>query len=253
MKILLPLLLSLKILALDSSLITENAVKLGASSEAISQALCFHQEHFNKTKFQKKINGKLTSSTKITNDNYLVVQDFTQSSREQRFYLLNLKTNEVKSYYSAHGSGNISTKFNWPLWAEYFSNENGSNLTPQGFMISGERVISKRGWKWTMKFDGVEIGLNDNSRDREIVFHPGVGSTDWEDERVDQGYTSSNDMVDTSGLGLGFLYMSKGCTMVSKHHAEELYTLTKKGTLFYNFSQELKDKGSEYCGSNNYL
>lgn len=253
MKILLPLLFSLQIMAIDTSAITENAQKLGISPEAISAALCFHKKHSGKTKFSKKIGGKLTSSTKITNDNYLVVQDFTQTSREQRFYLVNLETSEVRSYYSAHGSGNLSGKFNWPVFAEYFSNDNGSNLTPQGFMISGERAQSKRGWKWTMKFDGIEAGLNDNSRDREIVFHPGVGSSDWEDNRVDQGYTSSNDMIDTSGIGLNFFYMSSGCTMVSKYHAEEIYELTKKGTLFYNFTQELKDKGSDYCGSENYL
>lgn len=255
MKKLLLILLSLNSLAsnLNSEAIIENATKLGASSEAISQALCFYNKHAGKTKFYKKIQGKLTSSTKISNQEYMVVQDFTKTSRTQRLYLINLKTNEVISYYSAHGSGNLSTKFNWPVFAEYFSNENGSNLTPQGFMISGERANSRRGWKWTMKFDGIEIGLNDNSRDREIVFHPGVGSTDWEDDRVDEGYTSSSDMIDTSGVGLGFLYMSSGCTMVSKYHAEEIYSKTKNGTLFYNFTQELKDKGEDYCGSEKYL
>ncbi len=253
MKMLILILISLQAIAIDSLAISENAQKLGASREAISQALCFHQKHIGKTKFYKKIRGKLTSSTIITNDNFLVVQDFTQTALDQRFYLINLKTNEVQSYYSAHGSGNFPQHFNWPTIAEYFSNTPNSNLTPQGFMISGERLESKRGWKWTMKFDGVEVGLNDNSRDREIVFHPGVGSTNWNDERIDQGYTSSNDMIDTSKQNLDIRYMSKGCTMVSKHNAEDIYRKTKKGTLFYNFTEELKDKGDLYCGSENYL
>lgn len=234
----------------DQKKITENFVKLGGSEEAITQALCFYSKYKGQ-KFKKKIRGKLTSKTSITNKKFIVVQDLTMPSKMKRLFLVNLRTSEVLAYYAAHGSGNIGEVTNNTMWAEFFSNRSGSNLTPRGFFISGERVVSTLAWKWHMKLDGIEIGLNDNSRDRAIVFHSGVASYDENEIRVSKGVASSREENPVLVDRFGAQFMSNGCTMVSKYHSEDIYEKTKAGTLFYNFTEAEKKEGTMYCGSHN--
>lgn len=225
----------------------ENIEKLGGSGEAITQALCFYEKNLN-TKFKKKVKSKFTDDIQIKNHQYILVQDFTLPSAVHRLFLVNLKTNEIQGFYSAHGSGNLESVYNYPMWAEHFSNTYGSNLTPRGFLLTGERNKSQMGWRWVVRLDGLEKGLNDNSRDRAIVFHPGVGSKNWNDERVRSGMSSSNENSPITDDDKGFQYMSNGCTMVSKHHAEYIYEKIAEPTLLYNFTSAEKELGETYCG-----
>lgn len=247
-------LLSLQSFAFSEYEITENFTKLGGDEDAIAQALCFYSRYQGK-KFKRKIDGKVrrTGKTRITNRDYIAIADLTKTSDFKRFFLVNLKTSEVRAYYSTHGSGNEDDIFNEPLFAEYFSNEHNSNLTPRGFHISGERIASSRGWKWHMKLDGVEAGVNDNSRDRTVVFHSGVASYDSNIIKVRPGIASSNDEDPVLRDRLGAQAMSNGCTTVSKEHSEQIYAATGEGTLFYNFTPYEKEQGAYYCGSERLL
>ncbi|EQC50332.1 L,D-transpeptidase catalytic domain protein [Bacteriovorax sp. BSW11_IV] len=244
--------ISYQSIAFNEYEITENFKKLGGDEDAIAQALCFYSRYEGK-KFKRKIGGKIKGSTKITNDNYIAIVDLTKPSFLKRFFLVNLKSSEVKVYNAAHGSGNFNGTFNLPANAKYFSNTHGSNLTPRGFMISGERVVSRLGWKWHMKLDGVEQGVNDNSRDRAIVYHAGVASYDSNEIRVREGVASSNEDEPILRDKDGAQFMSNGCTMVAKAHSEEIYSLTKSGTLFYNFTPYEKEQGIYYCGGEKLL
>ncbi len=244
--------------------IKRNFAKLGGSSEAIDQALCFFDKNKD-TKFHKKLNGKLTGETSIKNEKYMVVQDFTLPSSQKRFFLINLeddpengkKAGDIDTMYAPHGMGSKRCGFNPPLQAENFSNEKGCNLTPRGFMISGARGTSSYAWKWNMQLDGIQEGLNDNNRDRLVYFHPGI-STKGTHLLAEKGRASSlednPEFFDKSADGKDKKYyfqnMTYGCTAVNPDYAEEVYSKTKGGALFYNFTPHEKKLGPEYCGSN---
>ena len=236
--------------------IKDNFTRLGGTPVAIEQALCFMNTHGDKN-FQKKINGTHQGRTQIRNKDYMVVQDFTLSSGQKRFFLINMTTGEIETMFSSHGMGNQDGTHNGLYVPEHFSNQPGTNLSPRGFMVSGERAPSSQGWKWHMKFDGLQENINDNSRDRLVVFHPGV-SRDGTRRLTYPGRATSNDAEpvlhtwsETSNREIEGIpqNMTWGCTSVASEYAEDVYDKTKNGALFYNFTQAEKDAGPEYCGS----
>jgi len=238
----------------------KNFKKLGGDPIAFKQALCFFDENKD-TKFQKKIKGKYKGSTQIKNKKYMVIQDFNQPSSKKRLLLLNLETNSVEAFYSAHGVGTPDRPWNPKndsLTVKNFSNKNGSNLTPRGFFITGERQTSSKAWKWHMKLDGVQRDVNDNARDRTVVFHQGVRSKNWNERLVWPGRSSSDEespeLYDKYENGRDRIYkaqnMTWGCTAVAREYAEEIYDKTKGGAVYYNYSPKEKELGGGYCGDN---
>jgi len=237
-----------------------NFTKLGGDPVAFKQALCFFDENKD-NKFQKKTKGKFKGTTQIKNKKFMVIQDFNQPSSKKRLLLLNLETNEVQAFYSAHGVGTPDRPWNPrndSLTVKNFSNKKGSNLTPRGFFITGERSPSSKAWKWHMKLDGVQRDINDNARDRAIVFHQGVRSKDWNERLVWPGRTSSNEdspeLYEKYESGRDRVYkaqnMTWGCTAVAREYAEEIYDKTKGGAVYYNYSPKEKELGAQYCGNN---
>ncbi|WP_127715915.1 murein L,D-transpeptidase catalytic domain-containing protein [Halobacteriovorax sp. HLS] len=234
----------------------KNLLHLGGDSKSLTQALCFFNKHKDST-FQKKINGTYSGSTSINNKDYMVIQDFNLPSSKKRLFLLNMKTGEVETYFSAHGMGTKNGMNNSALNAQYFSNKSGTNLTPRGFMVSAERRDGlSSGWKWHMKFDGLEKDKNDNSRDRLVVFHQGV-SKDGQRKIVWEGKANSNEqdphLFQRSKSGSRKYEnwaqgMTWGCTAVASEHAEEVYEKTKGGALFYNYTDHEKNASYDYCG-----
>lgn len=235
----------------------KNFAHLGGDPTSLKQALCFMNTYGDK-KFSKKSNKKFKGTTQIKNKEYMVIQDFNQPSSKKRLFLLNLKTGHVETFFSAHGMGKKNGVKNSALEAENFSNDPGTNLTARGFMVSGERVDGlSSGWKWHMKFDGLEKGLNDNNRDRLVVFHqgvskdgtrkivwPGRANSDQEDPELYQRSKYSSKPYKKWAQG-----MTWGCTSVSPDYAQEIYEKTKGGTLFYNYTKTEKESGEEYCGT----
>jgi hypothetical protein len=234
-----------------------NFAHLGGDPTSLKQALCFFDKYKGKS-FSKKINKKYQGTTKIKNEDYMVIQDFNQPSSKKRLFLLNLKTGHVKTFFSAHGMGTKEGPNNSALMATNFSNAPGTNLSPRGFMVSAERIDGlASGWKWHMKFDGLEKNKNDNSRDRLVVFHQGVSKSGknrsvWEgsansdqiDPHLYQRSKSSGKPYTTWAQG-----MTWGCTAVAPEHADEVYEKTKGGALFYNYTDQEKNAGDSYCGS----
>ncbi len=243
----------------NSTLSTEdklraNFLRLGGDPIALEQTLCFL-----KTNEQKTFQAKEGHEVKINNKDYMVIQDFTKPSRLKRFYLLNRKTGEVEVMSSAQGMGKYSDGVSNDYFSAptEFSNEPNTNLTPRGFMVSAERYESAQNWGWGMRFDGIQQDINDNSRRRAIVFHPGYmmskkvksvypGKAHSSDEVVRLA-SSSNDPYIESGIEHGMTY---GCTAVAPEYAEDVYDKTKGGALFYNYTHIEKEKGPSYCGEN---
>lgn len=66
-------------------------VKLGLPKDLIKQALNFY----------------INNQDKFKNKRYISIADYSQNSRNRRYYLLDLITGDAKSYHVSHGSGKV--------------------------------------------------------------------------------------------------------------------------------------------------
>jgi hypothetical protein len=229
-----------------------NFEKLGGDPIALDQAICFLSENQD-----KNFNTKEGNKVKIKNKDYMVIQDFTKPSSQKRFFLINRNTGDVEVMSSAHGMGiHDQGVYNSVVKPpEHFSNSPGSKLSPRGFMITSDYQPSNENWEWHMKFDGIQKGINDNTRSRAVVFHPGYKKSVYTQSVWEGRAHSGEDPVNlTSSLNgsknpKGFEQgMTEGCTAVAPEYAKEVYNKTKGGALYYNYTQTEAKKGSSYCG-----
>lgn len=128
-----------------------NLSNLGLSKEAYQFAV----KGFNKLKEQ----GKLLNSSILT------IIDFSQPSNNKRMYVIDLyKKALLFNTYVAHGK-NTGNEY-----AEKFSNIPGTLQSSLGFYITENMAIgSKVGLSLILK--GIEKGINDKAREREIIIH----------------------------------------------------------------------------------
>lgn len=106
----------------------------------------------------------LLSKKKLRKTNLLTICDYSQSSSSERLYVIDLKAGKLLyNTFVAHG------KYSGEEFATSFSNLSSSNKSSLGFMITAETYSGKAGL--SMRFDGVEKGINDQVRNRDIVLH----------------------------------------------------------------------------------
>jgi hypothetical protein len=101
----------------------------------------------------------------IKNQKYMSIIDFSQNSKNKRYYLIDLQKGLVDKILVAHGRASDPDHDGN---ATKFSNAPGSNMTSLGFMLTGERYIGEHGV--SLRLDGLE-SLNSNVRKRAIVIH----------------------------------------------------------------------------------
>ena len=101
----------------------------------------------------------------LRNLNYLTVIDYTQHSKNRRFYLIDMRTGAVETQAVAHGSGSDA---NNDGYADRFSNVEGSKATSIGFFETKGTYQGSNGY--SMILDGLDSS-NDNAMGRAIVIH----------------------------------------------------------------------------------
>lgn len=100
----------------------------------------------------------------LKNKNIITIIDYSKPSTVKRFYVVDIFAKKLYfNCYVAHGrnSGNN--------YANSFSNEQKSMKSSLGFYKTAETYSGKNGY--SMKLDGLEKGINDSARKREIVLH----------------------------------------------------------------------------------
>ncbi|HCH62852.1 MAG: hypothetical protein CL927_00160 [Deltaproteobacteria bacterium] len=98
----------------------------------------------------------------------LAVLDFSQSSTEERFWLVDLATGSLRHRaFVSHGKGSGHRVHRDR--AVRFSNEPFSNQTSLGLFRASETYTGDHGR--SLRLDGLEPGVNDLARDRAIVLH----------------------------------------------------------------------------------
>ncbi len=163
----------------------------------------------------------LLSQNKLQRPDVLTICDYSQRSNSKRLYVLDMVNGEILfNTYVSHGAKSGTDS------ASSFSNRNNSHKSSLGFMITGETYKGKAGY--SMHFDGMEKGINDHVRMRNIVLH---GSYYVNEYRAD------------AGTMMGRSY---GCPAVPYGEHEEIIDRITGGSCFFAYSSDYTyTKGSK--------
>ena len=144
---------------------------------------------------------------------FLVVIDYSRPSTERRMWVVNMFSGAlVTRTHVAHGSGSgAATPFR-------FSNRVNSNQSSLGVFITGESYIGQHGR--ALRLDGVEPGINDMARVRNVVFHGSRYVSDWLAERS------------------GRIGRSQGCPAVAEDEARRLVPILEGGAVLFAWYPE---------------
>jgi hypothetical protein len=146
-----------------------------------------------------------TNKAQLGNSSYLSIIDFSKSSKEKRFFIINMSTGSVWAIHVAHGKGSDSDHDGI---AEKFSNVSGSNASSLGFYLTAETYNGSNGY--SLRLDGLS-STNSNVRARAIVIH---GASYVQESSVIQG-------------------RSWGCPAVAVELRDKVISLLKGGSLIY--------------------
>lgn len=228
--------------------IMENYTRMGGDPIALEQSLCFFDKNKG-VKFKAAGDPSRASGISIDNQRYITINDMNSSMSKSRFYVIDMETGKVNTYFSSHGYGGKKGIPESDMMAEGLSNVDGSNASPRGFFITGTRRegSSDPRWKFSMKLHGLQQGVNDKSFSRAIIMHPFPKMPDE---------SASSDDPQASGpiRSEGPFSLSQGCPMLSEKYASDIINKiktpsnSKGGSLYYNYSAEEKSRGPGYCG-----
>ena len=144
----------------------------------------------------------------ITDQRYLVICDFGQSSNNKRFYVLDMSDKKVMiNTYVAHGRKSGGE------YARYFSNKPRSNQSSLGFYRTQQTYIGEHGLSLRVK--GLEPGYNDKATARAIVIH---GADYVGEEWLEQNK---------------YMGRSYGCPAIPKNESADVINMIKEGTCLF--------------------
>ena len=155
----------------------------------------------------------LISKNKLQKTSLLTICDYSQPSTAKRLYVINLEESKMLfNTYVSHGKNSGSD------YATSFSNRPETHKSSLGFMVTGETYSGRKGY--SMHFDGMEPGINDKVRSRDIVMH---GSNYVNDKRADEG----------ESMGRSF-----GCPAISYSIHKKIIDCIKDGSCFFIYADD---------------
>jgi hypothetical protein len=155
----------------------------------------------------------LLSQNKLQRPEILTICDYSQLSSSKRLYVIDMVNGQILfNTYVSHG------KNSGKEYANSFSNRNNSHKSSLGFLVTADTYRGKSGY--SMHFDGMETGINDHVRARNIVLH---GSFYVNGFRADEGTLMGR---------------SYGCPAVPFGEHEEIIDNIKGGSCFFIYSPD---------------
>jgi hypothetical protein len=150
-----------------------------------------------------------------SNKDILTVVDFTLPSYEKRMWVINLQQNKVlMKLHTTQGAGSGS------LYANRFSNISNTQATSLGLYKTSEEYYGGHGK--SMRLDGLQKGINNNARNRNIVIHEAAYAT--------QEYIRRNHRAGRSW----------GCFAVSPFNKNKLLSYVKGGSAFFAYARAIE-------------
>ena len=151
----------------------------------------------------------LLEKDKISDQDYLTICDFTQSSREKRLYVIDITNNKVvENTYVAHGHNSGGE------YARRFSNKLRSKQSSLGFYITKNTYVGEHGL--SLRLEGMEPGFNDKAYRRAIVVHG------------------------ANYIGNGSTGRSYGCPAIPKQESQRIINTIKNGTCLFIYHPDKK-------------
>ena len=172
---------------------------------------------FNAYKGFEYLNGKRV----LNKQGLITICDYSQSSINKRLYVIDIVNSRLLfNTYVTHGR-NSGDEF-----ATSFSNYQNSNKSCLGFLVTGGTYNGVAGL--SMKFDGMEPGINDHVKSRAIVLH---GSRFVSASVFANGNTISKSLGCPAvpyGIHSRIIDAIKGGSCFFIYHPDQWYTHTSK-------------------------
>jgi len=151
---------------------------------------------------------KLKKKGLLRNTHILSICDFSQSSSNQRLYVIDTRNHRLLyRTYVAHGINSGSA------YASSFSNRMESCKSSIGFYITSTTYNGANGL--SLRIDGLDKGFNDNARKRAIVIHGA-------------GYVSRRILQKYGVMGTTF-----GCPAIPTEMTSQIIPVVKNGSCFF--------------------
>ena len=153
----------------------------------------------------------------------LTVIDYSKPSTAKRLWVFDLQERKLLwEELVAHGQGTGDN------YARRFSNQNDSHQTSLGLFVTRDTYTGTNGY--SLRLDGLDVGINDRARDRAIVMH---GAPYVSDE-----FIKAN----------GRLGRSWGCPALRQDVARQVIDRVKGGSLVFSYYPD-----QEWLSSSKYL
>jgi hypothetical protein len=194
----------------DSALVVHEV----SQGERLFNSLHLQDVGLSKETVEYAIKGyqRLIDSGLVNNTQYLTIVDLSQSSRNKRFYILDMENNELTwNTFVAHGKNSGIDM------AKSFSNNLNSNKSSLGFYVTKSTYRGKHGL--SLKISGLENGFNDNAEARGVVVH---GAS-----YVNQGRVNSE-----------YMGRSQGCPALPENEYAKVIDIIKDGSVLFVYNPD---------------
>lgn len=149
----------------------------------------------------------------IKKKNILTIIDYSKPSDKDRFFVIDLENKKLLfKCLVAHG------KNSGEYIATSFSNQSGSLKSSPGFFLTAETYYGDNGY--SLRLDGLEKGINDSARLRDIVIHGA-------------GYVSKKFIEENGRLG-----RSWGCPALPLEVSKEIIDCIAEGSCLFVYGVE---------------
>jgi hypothetical protein len=188
---------------------------LDSSSSGLYNTLKLGVVGLSKNAYTVAIKGfdSMRSSGILHNERILSIVDFSLPSFKKRLFIIDVVTGKLLyNTYVAHGrnSGN--------QFATKFSNQANSFQSSLGFYITGTTYTGHCGY--SLRLQGMEVGINDNAFDRGIVMHA-----------ASYVYGGNSDKMGHAGR-------SEGCPAIPLNIHRAIIGLIKNGSCLFIYGSE---------------
>jgi hypothetical protein len=186
-----------------------NVSLLEAASNLLYDSLKLDEMGLSRDVMQMAYKGHqyLREQGSLRNSDILAIVDFSQSSKEKRFYIVDTRNFKVlMNTFVAHGKNSGLNR------AERFSNIPESLQSSLGFYVTKNTYFGKHGL--SLRLAGMENGFNNNAEARAIVMH---GAEYIGPHRINSSY-----------MGRSF-----GCPAVPQAQSKEAINILKEGTCLF--------------------
>ena len=183
-------------------------------SEKLFNSLHLQEVGLSKETVEYAIKGyeKLVNSGLVNKPQYLTIVDLSQSSRNKRFYILDMQNNELAwNTFVSHGRNSGIDM------AKNFSNNFNSNQSSLGFYVTKSTYTGKHGL--SLKISGLEQGFNNNAEARGVVVHGA--------EYVNAGRVKS-----------AYMGRSQGCPALPENEYAEVIDIIKDGSVLFVYNPD---------------